>query len=203
MLKAFTTTSLAALVAATFSAGALAQTQNQQQQTQNYQQEREYDSERKSYEKGGDYSDKKIVEVLGEKDRFSMFHEALEHADMKDKLNGDDSYTVFAPTDEAFERLPEGTWDEWMEDGNRDQLREVLSYHIVEERISTDDIGESRESKDTMNDGELRISQSFGSIMVNTASVSYADIEAENGYIHGIDTVLLDSQQGAGYSATE
>lgn len=203
MLKTFTTTSLAALVAATFSAGALAQTQNQEQQTQNYQQEREYDSERKSYEKGGDHSDKNIVEVLSEKDRFSMFHEAVQQADMEDKLNGDDTYTVFAPTDEAFERLPEGTWDEWMEDGNKEQLREVLSYHIVEERISTDDIGESRESKDTMSDGELRISQSFGSIMVNTASVSYADIEVENGYIHGIDTVLLDSQRGAGYSATE
>ena len=205
MLRTFTTTSLAALVAATFSAGALAQTQNQEQQTQNYQQqqEREHDRERKSYERGGDHSDKKIAEVLGEKDRFSKFHEALEQADMKDELNDGDSFTVFAPTNEAFERLPEGTWDEWMNGDNNDQLRDVLSYHIVEERISVDDIGESQESKDTINDGEVRISQSFGSIMVNTASVSYADIEAENGYIHGIDAVLMDGQQRAGRTTTE
>lgn len=205
MLRTFTTTSLAALVAATFSAGALAQTQTQEQQTQNYQQqqEREHDRERKSYERGGDHSDKNIAEVLGEKDRFSRFHEALEQADMKDELNDGGSYTVFAPTNEAFERLPEGTWDEWMNGDNNDQLRDVLSYHIVEERISVDDIGESEESKDTINDGEVRISQSFGSIMVNTASVSYADIEAENGYIHGIDTVLMDGQQRAGRTTTE
>lgn len=203
MLRTFTTTSLAALIAATFSAGAVAQQAQSEERTQSYDQEQQHTEERRNYERGGDHSDKKIAEVLDEKDRFSKFRKALKQADMKDDLNSDGDYTVFAPTDEAFERLPEGTWDSWMDDDNKDELRDVLSYHIVEERMSADDFDESRTDQETKNGGELRIANSFGNFTVNTASVTYADIEAENGYIHAVDSVLLDTRQGSGYTTAE
>lgn len=205
MLRTFTTTSLAALVAATFSAGALAETQSQEQQTQyQQQQQRQHDRSQMSYERGGDHSDKSIAEVLNEQDQFSKFHEALEQADMKDELeNSNGTYTVFAPTNEAFERLPQSTWDEWMDDDNRDQLRDVLSNHIVEERIGTNDFGDRRGNTGTMNGGELRITESRGAITVNTANVSHADIETENGYIHAIDSVILNGQRGGRFSTSE
>lgn len=202
MLRTFTTTSLAALVAATFSAGALAQTQSQEQQYQ--QQERQHERQQTTYERGGDHSDKNIAEVLGDKDKFSKFHEALEQADMKDELeNRNGSYTVFAPTNEAFERLQQGTWDDWMDNDNRDQLRDVLSNHIVEERIGTNDFANRRGNTDTMNGGELRITESRGAITVNTANVSQADIQTENGYIHAIDSVIMDGQRAGRYSTSE
>ncbi|RAJ95273.1 fasciclin domain-containing protein [Aliidiomarina maris] len=201
MLRTFGTTTLAALIAATFSAGAMAQqeqrtqTQQQQQQQQQERMGEQRGDEQRRYEKGSKHDDKTIVEVLNEKDRFSKFSEALEQADMKDKLNDSDSYTVFAPTNEAFERLPQGTWEQWMEDDNRDQLREILSYHIVEERVSVDDIGEAREEHASMQGEQLRVANAFGSFTVNTASVTHADIETENGYIHAIDTVLMDASR--------
>lgn len=202
MLRTFTTTSLAALVAATFSASVLAQPQTEQQ-SQTYDREQRQMDEQRNYERGSEHADKKIVEVLDEKERFSKFRKALKQADMKDKLNSDDSYTVFAPTNEAFERLPQGTWDSWMEDDNKDELRDVLSYHIVEERLTTDDLDDSRASKETLNGGELQVAHSFGSFTVNTASVTVANIEAENGYIHAIDSVLMDNQRATGYTSTE
>lgn len=104
---------------------------------------------------------------------------------------------------EAFERLQQGTWDDWMDDDNKDQLRDLLSNHIVEERIGTNDFGERRGSTDTMNGAELRISESRGSITVNTANVSQADIQTENGYIHAIDSVIMDGQRTGRYSTSE
>lgn len=191
-LGKFTAASLATAVAASLSMGVSAQEWEQDQQQQGAQQESEF-SERSTHEK--DYGDKKIVEVLDEKDRFSKFREALKQADMKDELNGDDEYTVFAPTNDAFERLPEGTWDAWMDGDNQDELRDVLSYHIVEDRKSSGDFSEEETEVSTKNGDDLRISSTYGTVMVNYASVAYEDIEAENGYIHGIDTVLMDNQR--------
>lgn len=186
MLRTFTTTSLATLVAASFSLGAVAQ---------DYSQEREHSDKRKNYE------DKTIVEVLNEEDRFSKFSEALKEAGMESKLE-DGNYTVFAPTNQAFERLPEKTWDGWMNGDSQDQLEKVLSYHIVEERISADDIGESESEYSTMNGENLRVSSSYGSVMVNNRRVVHSDIKAENGYIHGINEILMDEQDGSMRTST-
>ena len=193
MLRTFTTTSLAAIVAATFSISAIAQQSERERQA----------DQQQSYTLGGNHSDKSIAEVLSSKDKFSKFEQALDHADMKDTLASGE-YTVFAPTDEAFERLPDGTWDSWMDASNSDELREILSYHIVETRIGVDEFDEPRSDHATLNGGgELRVSRSLGNFSVNTAAVTHADIQAENGYIHAIDAVLLNSRQRAQQTTAE
>lgn len=198
MLGKLTTASLATAVAASLSLGVSAQQEwnNEQQQAHH---ERELREARANYDQNRhekDFSDKTIAEVLDEHDRFSKFNTALERAGMADQLDDENgNYTVFAPTNEAIERLPEGTWDEWT-NGDREQLRDVLSYHIVEDSHASRDFSQQHTNASTLNGEQLRISNAEGSVRVNYASVSHADIEAENGYIHGIDVVLTDSQQG-------
>src|SRR5690554_2973518 len=128
MLRKYAITSLAALIAASFSVGVLAQQHQTEQRTQNMEQQQQQEQEqeqrqqqnrdRHNYERGEDHSDKSIAEILREKDQFSKFREALERAGMEDQLRDGGEYTVFAPTNEAFERLPDGTWDGWMNNGN-------------------------------------------------------------------------------------
>lgn len=189
MLRTFTTTSLAALVAATLSTGVLAQEYGQRD-----------NARAEQYQTN--HSDKTVAEVLESDDRFSKFHKAVKQADLEDELNGDSNYTVFAPTNEAFERLPEGTWDEWMDDDNSDELRDILSYHIVESRISSSDIDEQGSEEGTMSGDNLRLTSSYGRVSVNTASITTADIETENGYIHAIDSVLLNAEHDSNRTVT-
>lgn len=198
MLGKYITASLATAVAASLSMGVSAQAQQEwNPEQQQAQQERELREARENYRDSRhekDHSDKTIAEVLEREDRFSKFNEALDHADMTDRLDGSGNFTVFAPTNEAIERLPEGTWDEWTNGDNQDQLREVLSYHIVEERHSADDFSQRATETAALNGENLNITNTGGNVRVNFASVSHADIEAENGYIHGIDTVLMNNQ---------
>lgn len=194
MLRTIPIAALAALISAAFSMEVFAQhTQASDRHTE----------QRQNYVQGEDHSGKTIAEVLSEKDRFSKFAEALALADMQDLLNSGD-YTVFAPSNEAFERLPNGTWDSWTAPGNREQLREILSYHIVTERAAADDFDDSRSDYATLNDGgDLRITNNLGNFSVNTAAVTHADIQAENGYIHVIDSVLVNSRQRAQQTTDE
>lgn len=178
MLRTFTKTSLATLIAASFSFGAVAG---------------DYGERDKGGDKRNKHDDKTVVEVLDEKDDFSKFSQALEQADMKDELE-DGNYTVFAPTDQAFERLPDEAWNQWMDGENTEELREFLSYHIVEERIGADDISDAARDYATMNDDDLEISSSYGAVTVNNVRVAQSEIEIENGYIHGINEVLMDSE---------
>lgn len=188
MLRTFTATSVATLVAATFSVGAIAQDRDQDRHTGDAQAER-IDT---------DYSDKKIADVIKEEDRFSKFRKVLKEADMKDTLSDSGSYTVFAPTNDAFERLPEGTWDAWMDGENSDQLRDLLSYHVIEETVMSDDIEEGDfTTKSTMDGRDLRLTASYGSVTVNNINVAYPDIETDNGVVHGIDSVLFDPEQSS------
>ena len=199
MLGKLTTASLATAVAASLSMGVSAQ-QEWNHEQQQAQQERELREARATYKQSRhekDFSDQTIAEVLEEEDRFSKFNAALERAGMDDKLDEQNgNYTVFAPTDEAIERLPDGQWEEWTS-GDREQLRDVLSYHIVEDSHASRDFSQQHTNASTLNGEELRISNAQGNVRVNYASVSHADIEAENGYIHGIDVVLTNSQQNA------
>lgn len=206
MLRKYAITSLAALIAASFSVGAMAQqhqteqrTQNMEQQQRQQEQRQQQNRDRQNYERGEEHKDKSIAEVLSEKDQFSKFREALERAGMEDQLRDGGEYTVFAPTNEAFERLPEGTWDGWMDNGNQNELREILSYHIVEERVGSEDFEARHTEHATLSGGELRIANSGGNFTVNTSAVTQADIVAENGYIHVVDSVLMDTRQGAGF----
>ncbi|WP_157982793.1 fasciclin domain-containing protein [Aliidiomarina minuta] len=173
MLRTLTTTSIAALVASSFFFVAQA-----------------HDHE----DRDKDKSDYDIAKIAKEDDRFSTFAEALKAADMEDALDSDGSYTLFAPTNDAFDALPEGTLESLLESDNQDRLRDILSYHIVEEKLMSDDINGDEVRKETLQGSEVRITASYGNVQVNNATVTYPDIEASNGVIHGIDTVIMPTE---------
>ncbi|WP_225887025.1 fasciclin domain-containing protein [Nodosilinea nodulosa] len=137
-----------------------------------------------------DTSEQSIAEIAAGNDNLKILTAAIEAAGLTDALNNDDlSITVFAPTDEAFEALPEGTLDALMQPENRDQLAQLLSYHVVDgEMLSTDlKSGEV----DSVTGAPITIMVDDGSVKVNDANVVASDIEASNGVIHVIDSVLL------------
>ena len=97
--------------------------------------------------------------------------------------------TVFAPTDEAFAALPEGTVEELLMPENKDQLTELLTYHVLPTNIMSGDIGEDT-SAETVQGAELTANLMGDTVMIGEATVTQADITASNGVIHVIDTVL-------------
>ena len=103
-------------------------------------------------------------------------------------LQSDGPFTVFAPTDEAFAKLPEGTVEALLADP--DQLRAILLYHVVPGKVMAADVVKLSEAK-TLNGQSVAITVDHGTVMVNSATVTQTDVEASNGVIHVIDTVLL------------
>jgi uncharacterized surface protein with fasciclin (FAS1) repeats len=131
-----------------------------------------------------------IVETAQNADGFETLVAAIEAAGLADTLKGEGPYTVFAPTDAAFEKLPEGTLDSLLRDENRDKLIAILSYHVVPGKVTSEQVAGLSDAT-TVEGGELSISRSGNSVMINDATVTTADIVASNGVIHVIDTVLL------------
>jgi uncharacterized surface protein with fasciclin (FAS1) repeats len=133
-----------------------------------------------------------IVDVAVEAGSFTTLTQALEAAGLVEVLSGEGPFTVFAPTDEAFAALPEGTLEELLLPENREQLIQILTYHVVPgEALSTSlEAGEVI----TVEGSPVEISLADG-VMVNDANVVTADIEASNGVIHVIDKVILPPQE--------
>ena len=114
---------------------------------------------------------------------------ALGAADLVDLLNGSEEFTVFAPTDEAFSALPEGTVEMLLQPENRDQLVQILTYHVVPGRVLSTDLSEGAVT--SAEGSPLDIAISAAGVSVNGVNVIQADVEASNGVIHVIDQVLL------------
>ncbi|MEM7503321.1 MAG: fasciclin domain-containing protein [Pseudomonadota bacterium] len=133
---------------------------------------------------------KNIVEVAVDAGQFTTLAAALEAADLIDTLQGDGPFTVFAPTDDAFAALPAGTVESLLKPENRDQLVAVLTYHVVPGKVSAADVVTLDEAK-TVNGASINISTENGSVYINDATVVAADVDASNGVIHVIDTVIL------------
>lgn len=129
-----------------------------------------------------------IVETAVAAGSFTTLATALEAAGLVETLKGEGPFTVFAPTDEAFARLPEGALDALLED--KEKLAAVLTYHVVPGRISSREVA-ALSSARTVNGAELEIAAKDGKVMVGGATVTGADVPATNGVIHVIDTVLL------------
>jgi len=132
---------------------------------------------------------KDIVDTAVEAGNFTTLAAALEAAGLVETLKGEGPFTVFAPTDEAFAALPEGTVETLLEPENRDQLTAILTYHVVPGKVMSGDLSDGMEAE-TVNGAPVTISTDAG-VMVNDATVTAADIEASNGVIHVIDSVLL------------
>jgi len=135
-------------------------------------------------------SEPNIVEVAQSAGSFNTLVAAVGAADLAGVLSSEGPFTVFAPTDEAFAALPAGTVDTLLLPENKDQLTAILTYHVVPGKVMAADLAGQRLSVATVNGASVHIDGRSG-VKVENATVTAADIEASNGVIHVIDTVLL------------
>ncbi len=133
---------------------------------------------------------KDIVETAMAAGQFTTLATALQAADLVGTLKGAGPFTVFAPTDEAFAKLPAGTVEMLLLPENKAKLRSVLMYHVVPGRVSAANVMKMDSAK-TAGGQSVAIMNHSGSVMVGTATVVKTDIMASNGVIHVIDTVLM------------
>ena len=133
---------------------------------------------------------KDIVDTAVDAGQFNTLAAALDAADLIDTLKGDGPFTVFAPTDEAFSKLPEGTVETLLKPENRDQLVAILTYHVVPGKVMASDVVKLSEAT-TVNGSNVDITVVEQQVRINDATVVATDIAASNGVIHVIDTVIL------------
>jgi uncharacterized surface protein with fasciclin (FAS1) repeats len=129
-----------------------------------------------------------IVDVAIGAGTFETLVAAVQAAGLVDTLKGEGPFTVFAPTDEAFAALPEGTIEALLED--IDALTAILTYHVVPGLVMSGDLSDGMMAE-TVNGQSVTIGVSMGAVTVDGANVVTADIEASNGVIHVIDAVIL------------
>ncbi len=141
----------------------------------------------------GKMKSKDIVDTAVGAGQFNTLAAALEAADLVETLRGDGPFTVFAPTDDAFAKLPEGTVEGLLKPENRDQLTAILTYHVVAGKVYAADVVKL-DSATTVNGSDVTIAVNDGSVRIDNANVIKTDIGASNGVIHVIDTVILPNQ---------
>lgn len=134
---------------------------------------------------------KDIVATAVDAGSFTTLVAAVKAAGLVEALQGDGPFTVFAPTDEAFKKLPEGTVDSLLKPENKEKLATILKYHVVSGKVMSDKAVTLSEA-DTLADQKLTLAVKDGSLHINdTAKVVKADVKASNGVIHVVDAVIL------------
>ena len=133
---------------------------------------------------------KDIVDVAAGTGTHNTLVTAIKAANLVGTLKGKGPFTVFAPTDAAFAKLPKGTLDNLLKPENKAQLTEILTYHVVPAKIMSGDIKGKKASPKTVEGAALSVDATSG-VMVDQATVTAADVTASNGVIHVIDTVLM------------
>ena len=131
-----------------------------------------------------------IVEIAVGNPDFSTLVAALQAAELVDALSGEGPFTVFAPTNDAFAALPEGTLDSLLLPENKQQLTDILLYHVVSGNVLAEDVVNLTEAE-TLLGKNVNISVDMGSVMINEANVVATDLIGSNGVIHVIDSVIL------------
>ncbi len=131
-----------------------------------------------------------IVDTAIAAGQFETLAAALDGAGLVATLKGQGPFTVFAPTDAAFAKLPAGTVDDLLRPENKAKLAAILTYHVVPGRVTAADAVRLKEAK-TVNGETVDVKADGGSVMINDAKVTAADVAASNGVIHVIDTVIL------------
>ena len=135
-------------------------------------------------------AEKNIVETAVAAGSFTTLAKALQAAGLVDTLMGKGPFTVFAPTDEAFAKLPEGTIEELLKPENKAKLQAILTYHVVPGKVMASQVVGLKSAK-TVNGESVTIAVMDGGVMIDNAHVVKTDIATSNGVIHVIDTVLL------------
>ena len=130
-----------------------------------------------------------LVDTAAAQGTFATFGKALTAAGLTDSLKGAGPYTVFAPTDAAFLKLPAGELDNWLKPENKAQLISILNYHVTPGRVMAADVHKLTETK-TVQGQSAKIKSSGDKVTIDGANVTLTDIYSTNGVIHAIDTVL-------------
>jgi uncharacterized surface protein with fasciclin (FAS1) repeats len=131
-----------------------------------------------------------VVETASAAGSFTTLAKALAAADLVGTLKGPGPFTVFAPTDEAFARLSPGTLEDLLKPENRDRLRRILTYHVVPGTVRAADVVKMQSARAVSGD-TITVRVRDGKVMVDAANVTATDIQASNGVIHVIDSVIL------------
>ena len=134
-----------------------------------------------------------IVDTVAANDTFKTFGSALRQSGMNDVLRGTGPFTVFAPTDAAFAKLPSGQLDRLMKPENKEELASLVNYHVVKGRKLVSDIGKW-DSARTVNGQSAPIKLADGKVSIDGAQVTSADIGSSNGILHGIDKVNIPTK---------
>jgi uncharacterized surface protein with fasciclin (FAS1) repeats len=135
-------------------------------------------------------ANKDIVDTAVAAGQFGTLAAALDAAGLVETLKGPGPFTVFAPTDEAFAKLPAGTIESLLKPENKDQLIAILTYHVVPGAVTAADVVKLDQAK-TVNGKMLKVRANGVGVMINDAKVTATDIAASNGVIHVIDSVVL------------
>lgn len=131
-----------------------------------------------------------IVDIAEEKGQFSMFLKAVDAAGLENTLESAEGVTVFLPTDDAFEMLPEETLTELLSPEGKDKLKDILSYHVITDELEAGEIVDDLKG-DTLLGQQVAFNVEGDGTMINDASVIEADIASKNGVVHVIDKVLM------------
>ena len=131
-----------------------------------------------------------IVDTAVAAGSFKTLVAAVKAADLVEVLKGDGPFTVFAPTDEAFAKLPEGAVEDLLKPENKEKLQAVLKYHVVAGRVGSADVVKLTEAE-TVQGSKVSIQAGDDGVKVNEANVIKTDIDCTNGVIHVIDTVIM------------
>ena len=138
----------------------------------------------------GSEDKKDIVDTAVAAGSFTTLVAAVQAAGLEETLRGDGPFTVFAPTDEAFAALPEGTVENLLKPENKDQLVAILTYHVVPGKVTSVDVVKVKEAK-SVNGKGIPIAVNDGKVKVDNATVITPDVMASNGVIHVIDAVII------------
>jgi uncharacterized surface protein with fasciclin (FAS1) repeats len=138
-------------------------------------------------------SSKNLVDTAAANGSFHTLGKALEAAELTNILKGTGPYTVFAPTDEAFDKLPKGTLENWLKPENKAELIAVLKYHVLPGRTSAVEVGKLNEP--TMMHGQTaKVTKDGEKLSIGGAKITQRDIASSNGVIHAIDTVIVPTK---------
>jgi|WetSurMetagenome_2_1015567.scaffolds.fasta_scaffold99506_2 uncharacterized surface protein with fasciclin (FAS1) repeats len=136
----------------------------------------------------GDSPNKDIVTIAVESGKFNTLAKALTETGLVEALKGKGLFTVFAPTDEAFAKLPKGTMESLLKD--KEALKKILLYHVVSGNVTSTEVMKLKKAE-TLVGQNIKIQITDGAVMINNSKVTTADVMASNGVIHIIDTVLI------------
>jgi uncharacterized surface protein with fasciclin (FAS1) repeats len=134
-----------------------------------------------------------LVDTAASQGSFATFGKALNAAGLVETLKGAGPYTVFAPTDAAFAKLPAGKLDNWLKPENKAELISILNYHVSPGRVLAADVGKLSETK-TVQGQSAKIKMTGDKVTIDGANVTLTDIASSNGVIHAIDAVLAPTK---------